>query len=152
MQKAQEIEAQIYELRERYDAVLERRIEHLNVTGYFNTATPDQCDNPDYEMEALEDWLLELRQRLTELRPDENHYGRVLKSSASRYKGKKHSNFGDNGYYICSECKGIFKFGTFSEEAKKHGRDRESFDCCSEHKDRKKEATLTLLTEEMKWL
>lgn len=61
------IRGQINELRDRYNKVFERRIDYLNNSGYFQTAEPDACDNPDYEMEALEDWLKELRFKVRDI-------------------------------------------------------------------------------------
>lgn len=148
MRTVQETLELMSELRERYDAVVARRIDSLTETGYFLTAKPDACDNPDYEMEALEDWLEELRQELATLKPEEYHYGKVLKSAHALVKGTKYSTFGDNGYYICRECKGVFKCGAYTEE-KKRGCETEALKSCEEHFGGVKEYTMVLKEEEL---
>lgn len=142
----EELEAQIDGLRKRFDAVFERRLKYLTDSGYLETAVLDACDNPDYEMEALEDWIDELRTKLITLKPEKYHFGRVLKSSHAKVKGTKYSEFGDNGFYVCNECKGLFKFGAYTKE-KKFGNEKESFGCCEEHRGRKAEGKMVLKME-----
>lgn len=142
-----ELEAQLFELRDRYDALVSQRIEHLTLTGYFETAAPDQCNNECTEIWALEEWMKELRNKLTVLDPEKYHFGKMI--------GKKKKNpsvKGDYGYYYCKECKGIFKFQDYKKEKSLYGNEKESFCKCAEHKGRKLDGTIKLKTEELQWL
>lgn len=149
MTQADELEIQIMELRERYDAVVNRRIQYLSETGFFDTANPDQCDNPDYEMEALEDWIGDLKMQLMELKPEKFAYGRRKKLSSIVQSGTEFTRYGDNGYFICLECKGLFECGVQNKERELTGNERESFERCSEHEGRKKIGTMVLKAEEL---
>ena len=104
-------------------------------------------------MEALEDSLSELRIKLMMLCPEKYHYGSRSRNAMLRGKEKgKPTTLGDNGFFICKECHGLFEHLSYVGE-KKLGtkRDKESFDCCSEHGGRKKTATLQLKKEELAW-
>lgn len=149
MSQADELEVQIIGLRERYDAVVERRIEHLQMTGYFETSAPDACDNPDYEMEALEDWIGELKVRLMELKPEQYVFGKKLKSSSQLQLGREFSQKGDEGFFICLKCRGLFECGPQYKEKKLSGNQRESFKTCEEHKGRKSVGTMILKAEDL---
>jgi hypothetical protein len=143
-----ELESQLFELRGRYNSKIEDRIKDLTETGYFDTAEPDSCDNPDLEIEALEDWMLEIRERLVELKPEEYHFGRVLKSKTSEMMGKKYSRFGDNGYLVCNCCRGLFAFGSDNKEKTELGtRNKLAFQSCAEHNDREKVGEMRVLGE-----
>jgi hypothetical protein len=142
-----ELEVQLFELRDRYDALVSQRIEHLTMTGYFETAVPDACDNECTEIWALEDWMEQLREKLIKLNPTKWHFGKTT----GKGRKQKASTKGDYGFYYCRECGGIFKFMDYKKE-KKLGNERESFACCKEHFGRKKDGTITLKKEELKWL
>lgn len=150
MKTVAELECQLFQLRERYDAKIEDRIKDLTLTGYFETAQPDSVDNPDVEIDALEDWMLELREKLVELKPETYHFGRVLKSKTSERFGKKYSRFGDNGYLVCRCCGGLFQYGSDNnEECELGSRNHISFESCSEHEGRKKSAEMKVVRESL---
>lgn len=144
MTRAEELEMQIIELRERYDAVVEKRIEYLTMTGAFDSYSPKSCNDDAYEIEAIEDWIEELRNELKELKPEKFGYGKRLKQSSSIVLGREFSWYGDNGHFICRECRGLFECD--SNDREDHS---ESFECCKEHKGRKSIGKMILRVEDL---
>ena len=88
-----------------------------------------------------------LRILLLELKPEKYHYGRMNTDYISLKNGRKHSQMGDNGFFICEKCKKLFRHRGCSVELRKN-ESKESFVKCSEHRGRKEIGILTLKKEE----
>ena len=144
LKKIERLEVERFKVKEKYNEWLESRLELLR-SGAFD-------GKPEGKGGILEEEKLfkkseKIRAKLVELYPEKYHYGRVLKSLSSKYKGKKYSKHGDEGYILCLGCCGLFKHKGEHKDLKTI----DVFNCWSEHNGRKVNALLTKREGEGLW-
>ena len=85
-----------------------------------------------------------IRRKLLVLKPEMYHYGDMSKDKVkNKRNGVKPTSKGDNGFFICKECKNLFRHRGYSKEPRKI-ESRDCFEKCSEHSRRKSIGLLKL--------
>ena len=140
MKPVEELEKEYFEIKRQYGELIDSRLEMLK-RGEFVGRKEGGKFFP--EEISLYNRSEEIRKKLLALKPEEWHYGAMNTSAVSRRKKKKFSAKGDNGYFICCECKGLFKHeGNYKESETVC--DNESFESCKCHEGRKSIGKLVL--------
>jgi hypothetical protein len=157
METYEQVKEKWMEVKAQYSELIQKRIDLLDA-GDFETLTAQNGDSKrGYfpEEKALFKQSEELRNQLRSMNPAEFAFGKKNKSDSSLYfHGVEFSKYGDNGYFICEECKALFECPPY-HKGKDMGVDcraMDSFKNCSEHEHLTKSATMYANQGAIEWL